>query len=395
MMNDEELINSEDKYLAPVYQKFQIILDKGSGCYIWDSSGKKYLDLMGGYGVSLLGHSNKTIVQAITNQANKLISCHGSFYNAERANAVLNINKITPKNLDNIYLCNSGAEAVEAALKLCKKHSKNKIISMSGSYHGKTIGSLSLTWNPKYKKSFQPLLDNVDFIPFGDADSLSKIDDNVAAVFLEVIQGENGVKFASVEYFNKLQEQCDKHNVLLVVDEIQTGLGRTGKMWAHEHYDLKPDILCIGKGLAGGMPVGVMISRSDMTNFSLGEHTTTFGGNPLTSSAINASIEYILQENIIDNAEKTGQIFLNGLEELKLKYDSIRDVRGLGLMIAIESKFPIKDILFDGLNNGLIMLYSGRTILRFLPSLTLNESQVASSLQILDQLFQNSQKKVK
>ncbi|NSL75497.1 MAG: aspartate aminotransferase family protein [Thaumarchaeota archaeon] len=394
-MNDEELINSEDKYLAPVYQKFQIILDKGSGCYMWDSSGKKYLDLMGGYGVSLLGHSNKTIVQAITNQANKLISCHGSFYNAERANAVLNINKITPKNLDNIYLCNSGAEAVEAALKLCKKHSKNKIISMSGSYHGKTIGSLSLTWNPKYKKSFQPLLDNVDFIPFGDADSLSKIDDNVAAVFLEVIQGENGVKFASVEYFNKLQEQCDKHNVLLVVDEIQTGLGRTGKMWAHEHYDLKPDILCIGKGLAGGMPVGVMISRSDMTNFSLGEHTTTFGGNPLTSSAINASIEYILQENIIDNAEKTGQIFLNGLEELKLKYDSIRDVRGLGLMIAIESKFPIKDILFDGLNNGLIMLYSGRTILRFLPSLTLNESQVASSLQILDQLFQNSQKKVK
>ena len=394
-MNDEELINSEDKYLAPVYQKFQIILDKGSGCYMWDSSGKKYLDLMGGYGVSLLGHSNKTIVQAITNQANKLISCHGSFYNAERANAVLNINKITPKNLDNIYLCNSGAEAVEAALKLCKKHSKNKIISMSGSYHGKTIGSLSLTWNPKYKKSFQPLLDNVDFIPFGDADSLSKIDDNVAAVFLEVIQGENGVKFASVEYFNKLQEQCDKHNVLLVVDEIQTGLGRTGKMWANEHYDLKPDILCIGKGLAGGMPVGVMISRSDMTNFSLGEHTTTFGGNPLTSSAINASIEYILQENIIDNAEKTGQIFLNGLEELKLKYDSIRDVRGLGLMIAIESKFPIKDILFDGLNNGLIMLYSGRTILRFLPSLTLNESQVASSLQILDKLFQNSQKKVK
>ena len=394
-MNDEELINSEDKYLAPVYQKFQIILDKGSGCYVWDSSGKKYLDLMGGYGVSLLGHSNKTIVQAITNQANKLTSCHGSFYNAERANAVLNINKITPKNLDNIYLCNSGSEAVEAALKLCKKHSKNKIISMSGSYHGKTIGSLSLTWNPKYKKSFQPLLDNVDFIPFGDADSLSKIDDNVAAVFLEVIQGENGVKFASVEYFNKLQEQCDKHNVLLVVDEIQTGLGRTGKMWAHEHYDLKPDILCIGKGLAGGMPVGAMISRSDMTNFSLGEHTTTFGGNPLTSSAINASIEYILQENIIDNAEKTGRIFLNGLEELKSKYDSIRDVRGLGLMIAIESKFPIKDILFDGLNNGLIMLYSGRTILRFLPSLTLNESQVTSSLQILDKLFQNSQKKVK
>ena len=192
-----------------------------------------------------------------------------------------------------------------------------------------------------------------------------------------------------------LRKICDQNDIIFIFDEVQTGIGITGKMWAHEHYDLKPDILCIGKGLAGGMPVGAMISRSDMTNFSLGEHTTTFGGNPLTSSAINASIEYILQENIIDNAEKTGQIFLNGLEELKSKYDSIRDVRGLGLMIAIESKFPIKDILFDGLNNGLIMLYSGRTILRFLPSLTLNESQVALSIQILDKLFQNSQKKVK
>ena len=393
-MNDEELINSEDQYLAPVYQKFPIVLDKGDDCYVWDSSGKKYLDLMGGYGVSLLGHSNNQIVQAISNQAKKLTSCHGSFYNEERAKAVLNINKITPNNLDNIYLCNSGSEAIEAALKLCKKHSKNNIISMSGSYHGKTIGSLSLTWNPKYKKSFQPLLDDVDFIPFGDVDSLSNINDDTGAVFLEVIQGENGVKFASDEYFKQLQEQCEKYDVLLVIDEIQTGLGRTGKMWAHEHYGLKPDILCIGKGLAGGMPVGVMISRSDMTNFSLGEHTTTFGGNPLTSSAINASIEYIINENIITNAEKTGKLFLNGLEELNSEYHFIRDIRGIGLMIAIESKFPIKDILFNGLNNGLIMLYSGRTILRFLPSLTLTESHVNSALQILNKLFKDFQNKV-
>jgi len=165
-------------------------------------------------------------------------------------------------------------------------------------------------------------------------------------------------------------------------------------MWAHEHYGLKPDILCIGKGLAGGMPVGVMISRSDMTNFSLGEHTTTFGGNPLTSSAINASIEYIINENIITNAEKTGKLFLNGLEELNSEYHFIRDIRGIGLMLAIESKFPIKDILFNGLNNGLIMLYSGRTILRFLPSLTLTESHVNSALQILNKLFKDFQNKV-
>ena len=390
-MNSEEIISSEDNLLAPVYQKFPIIIEKGSGCYVWDSSGKKYLDLMGGYGVSLLGHSNENIVQAITNQVNKLTSCHGSFYNEERAKAVININKITPKNLDNIYLCNSGTEAIEAALKLCKKHSKNNIISMSGSYHGKTIGSLSLTWNPKYKKSFQPLLDHIDFIPFGEDDFLSKIDDNTSAIFLEVIQGENGVKFASIEYFKKLQEQCDKHNVLLVVDEIQTGLGRTGKMWAHEHYGLKPDILCIGKGLAGGLSVGAMISRSDMTNFSLGEHTTTFGGNPLTSSTINASIDYILKENLIERAGKMGNYFLERLSQLESEYDSVRDFRGLGLMLAVESKFSIKDILFDGLNNGLIMLYSGRTILRFLPPLTIKELEINSALQILHKLFQNSQ----
>ncbi|MBH59250.1 MAG: aspartate aminotransferase family protein [Thaumarchaeota archaeon] len=391
-MNDKELIDIEDQYLAPVYQKFPIILDKGEDCYIWDSSGKKYLDLMAGYGVSLLGHSNERIVKAISDQAKQLTSCHGSFYNEQRANASININKITPKHLNNIYLCNSGAEAVEAALKLCKKHSKDKIISMSGSYHGKTIGSLSLTWSPKYKKSFQPLLDDVDFIPFGDSDSLSKITSDTGAVFLEVIQGENGVKFASVEYFKQLQEQCKKHDVLLVVDEIQTGLGRTGKMWAHEHYGLIPDILCIGKGLAGGMPVGAMISRKDSTNFSLGEHTTTFGGNPLTSSAINASIEFLSANNVVENAAKSGQIFLNGLKKLKSEYDSIRDVRGLGLMLALESKFPIKNILFDGLNNGLIMLYSGRTTLRFLPPLTLTETQVNSALQILDTLHNNSKK---
>ena len=391
-MNDKELIDTEDQNLAPVYQKFPIVLEKGDDCYVWDSSGKKYLDLMAGYGVSLLGHSNEKIVQAISDQAKQLTSCHGSFYNEQRARASININKITPKHLDNIYLCNSGAEAVEAALKLCKKHSKNKIISMSGSYHGKTIGSLSLTWSPKYKKSFKPLLDDVDFISFGSSDSLSEINDETGAVFLEVIQGESGVKFASVEYFKQLQEQCTKHNVLLVVDEIQTGLGRTGKMWAHEHYGLVPDILCMGKGLAGGMPVGAMISRSDSTNFSLGEHTTTFGGNPLTSSAINASIEFLLSNNIINNAEQSGEIFLNGLKKLKSEYDSVRDVRGLGLMLALESKFPIKDLLFDGLNNGLIMLYSGRTILRFLPPLTLNEAQVNSALQILNTLLQNSKK---
>ena len=345
--------------LSPVYQKFPIVLEKGNGCYVWDLDGKQYLDLMGGYGVSLVGHSNEKVVEAIYNQATKLISCHGSFYNEQRSKTVKKLHKITPKHLDNIYLCNSG----KAALKLCKKNSTNKIMSMSGSYHGKTIGSLSLTWNPKYKKSFKPLLDNIEFITFGSVESLDQIDENTGSVFLEVIQGESGVKFASNEYFIKLQEQCNKNNVLLVVDEIQTGLGRTGKMWAHEHYGLKPDILCIGKGLAGGLPVGAILYRSDLLNFSLGEHTTTFGGNPLTSAATNATIDYLLNENLVDNAAKIGEIFLNGLSDLRSKYDFIRDVRGLGLMIAVESRFPIKDILYDALSHGLIMLYSGKNIM--------------------------------
>ena len=388
-MNSEEIIHFEDTLLSPVYQKFPIVLEKGSGCYVWDLDGKKYLDLMGGYGVSLVGHSNDKVVEAIYNQATKLTSCHGSFYNEQRSKTVQKLHKITPKHLDNIYLCNSGTEAIEAALKLCKKNSTNKIISMSGSYHGKTIGSLSLTWNPKYKKSFKPLLDNIEFITFGSIESLDQIDENTGSVFLEVIQGEGGVKFASNEYFIKLQEQCNKNNVLLVIDEIQTGLGRTGKMWAHEHYGLKPDILCIGKGLAGGLPVGAMLYRSDLSNFSLGEHTTTFGGNPLTSAATNATIDYLLNENLVDNAEKIGEIFLNGLSDLMSKYDFIRDVRGLGLMIAIESRFPIKDILYDALNHGLIMLYSGRNILRLLPPIILTENEVKESLEILSTIFQN------
>ena len=388
-MNNEKIIHSEDTLLSPVYQKFPIILEKGHGCHVWDSNGKQYLDLMGGYGVSLVGHSNEKVVEAISVQAAKLTSCHGSFYNEERSKTVQNLDKISPKYLDNIYLCNSGAEAIEAALKLCKKNSTNKIISMNGAYHGKTIGSLSLTWNPKYKKSFKPLLDNIEFIPFGSIESLDQINENTGSIFLEVIQGESGVKFASNEYFAKLQDQCNKNNVLLVVDEIQTGLGRTGKMWAHEHYGLKPDILCIGKGLAGGLPVGAMLFRSDLSNFSLGEHTTTFGGNPLTSAATNATIDYLLTENLIDNAAKIGKIFLNGLFDLQSNYDFIRDVRGLGLMIAIESKFPIKDILYDALSHGLIMLYSGRNVIRFLPSLILTENDVKKSLEILNLIFKN------
>ena len=186
-MNNEEIIHFEDTLLSPVYQKFPIILEKGNGCYVFDSNGKQYLDLMGGYGVSLVGHSNENVVEAISNQAAKLTSCHGSFYNEQRSKTVQNLHKISPKHLDNIYLCNSGAEAIESALKLCKKNSTNKIISMNGAYHGKTIGSLSLTWNPKYKKSFKPLLDNIEFIPFGSIESLDHIDESTGSIFLEAV----------------------------------------------------------------------------------------------------------------------------------------------------------------------------------------------------------------
>lgn len=381
---------SEDNYLGNLYQRFPINLSKGKGAIVWDVSGNEYIDCMGGYGVALIGHCNDRVVNAIKNQSEKLITCHMSIYNNVRLEFLEKMSEILPKKLSKIFFSNSGAESTEAALKFSRKFTgKSGIIAMSGGYHGKTFGALSVTHNEKYRKSFQPLLEGVKFVPYSNPSKIEEsLDDSIGTVIIEPIQGETGIIVPSDGVLQQIRKICDQNNLVLIFDEIQTGLGRTGRMWAGEHWSTTPDIMCLAKGIAGGLPMGLTLCKPEILDaMKVGEHSSTFAGNPLSCSAGIATIESIIEENLVENAAKVGNIFKNGLFQLKENHRIVRDVRGLGLMLALELRFDIKDILFDGIKEGLLMLYSGRNIIRLLPPLVLDEVKVAKTLSIMDKLL--------
>ncbi|HEY8523082.1 MAG TPA: aspartate aminotransferase family protein [Nitrososphaeraceae archaeon] len=381
---------SEDNYLGNLYQRFPINISKGKGAIVWDVSGNEYIDCMGGYGVALIGHCNDRVVNAIKNQSEKLITCHMSIYNNVRLEFLEKMSKISPKKLSKIFFSNSGAESTEAALKFSRKFTgKSGIIAMSGGYHGKTFGALSVTHNEKYRKSFQPLLEGVKFVPYSNPSKIEEsLDDSIGTVIIEPIQGETGIIVPSDGVLQQIRKICDQNNLVLIFDEIQTGLGRTGRMWAGEHWSTTPDIMCLAKGIAGGLPMGLTLCKPEILDaMKVGEHSSTFAGNPLSCSAGIATIESIIEENLVENAAKVGNIFKNGLFQLKENHRIVRDVRGLGLMLALELRFDIKDILFDGIKEGLLMLYSGRNIIRLLPPLVLDEVKVAKTLSIMDKLL--------
>jgi acetylornithine/LysW-gamma-L-lysine aminotransferase len=383
-------VSEEDKYLANVYQRFPLTLVKGKGAKVWDANGKEYIDCMGGYGVALVGHCNDKVVKAIKEQADKLITCHSSCYNDVRLEFLRKLISLAPKGLGKTYLCNSGAEASESAIKIARKYtSKHGIIAMVGSFHGKTMGALSITYAEKYRKAFDPLLQGVKFVPFGDATKLGEaIDDSIGAIIVEPIQGESGIHVAPEGYLQKVREICDKRGIVLIFDEIQSGLGRTGKLWAGEHWNVAPDIMCLAKGIAGGVPMGAALARNDvMDSLKLGEHSSTFGGNPLACAAGRATLECIVDDGLMNNANKVGKYFKEGLIALKDKHKIIREVRGLGLMLAAELRFEVKDVLFDGIKEGLLMLYSGKNIIRLLPPLVIDEHAVSNALTIMDKVL--------
>ena len=385
---------TEDQYLGNLYQRFPVTIEKGLGAHVWDTSNKEYIDCMGGYGVALVGHRNERVVNAIKSQIDKIITVHSSLYSKTMEEFLETLFKAAPKGLTQAHLNNSGAEAIEAAMKFARKFTGKKgMVAMNGSYHGKSMGALSLTFNPKYRKSFQPLVDKVTFSPFGNIESLrEKIDDDTAFVILEPIQGESGIHVAPDGFLQDVRKLCDDNEILLIFDEIQSGLGRTGRMWASEHWDTAPDILCIAKGIAGGVPMGVTMVRPDILDcINKGEHSSTFGGNPLSCAAGTATLQALTQDGLIDNAEKMGELFRDGLERLKEKHTIIREIRGKGLMIGIELKFEVKDILMEGIEKNLLLLYSGRNILRLLPPLVISEEDVTSSLEILDELLTNEE----
>ena len=387
---------SEDKFLGNLYQRFPVTVDRGLGAHVWDTNNKEYIDCMGGYGVALLGYRNERVTNALKSQLDKIITVHSSLYSKTREEFLEELFKVAPKKLSQVHLNNSGAEAIEAAMKFARKFTgKTEMVAMNGSYHGKSMGALSITFNPKYRKSFKPLVEKVSFSPFGDIEKLREtVNDQTAFVILEPIQGESGIHVAPEGFLQNVRKLCDEKNILLIYDEIQAGLGRTGKMWAHQHWETEPDILCLAKGIAGGVPMGATLVRSDILDcISKGEHSSTFGGNPLSCAAGTATLQALTQDKLVENSANMGKLFREGLDRLKEKHSVIREVRGKGLMIGIELKFEVRDILMEGIEKGLLLLYSGRNILRLLPPLVITEEDITKSLQILDELFTNEEKR--
>ena len=383
-------VEGEDSYLLNVYQRFPITVERGDGATIWDADGKKYIDCMGGYGVGIIGYSNKKVIAAIEEQLKKIMVCHMSVYNNCRLRFLRKLTDIAPPDVTKIFFSNSGAESVEAALKFARKYSqKPGIISMYGGYHGKTFGAQSVTHNSKYRKSFVPLLNDIKFIPYGNVGSLiDAIDDKTGTVILEPIQGETGVILPPDGFLNSVRKVCDEKNIVLIFDEIQTGLGRTGKMWAGEHWETVPDIMCIAKGIAAGIPMGVTFLKPKVAEaMRVGEHSSTFAGNPIACAAGNAVLDVISEDNLVKRAAEIGNHFKCGLLELKERHPIIREIRGLGMMLAMEMRFDVRDILLDGIKNGLLMLYSGRNIIRLLPPLIMDKDMVDQALSVMDSLL--------
>ena len=387
---------SEDQFMGNLYQRFPVTIEKGVGAHVWDIDGKEYIDCMGGYGVALVGHQNQRVNNAIKEQLDKIITVHSSLYNKTREEFLKMLIGLAPKGLTQVHLNNSGAEAIEAAIKFARKFTGKKgMVAMKGSYHGKSFGALSLTFGPKYRKPFEPLVEKVSFASFGDIESLrSVIDDETAFVILEPIQGESGIIVAPEGFLQEVRKLCDEKGILLIFDEIQAGLGRTGRLWACDHWNTAPDILCLAKGIAGGVPMGATLVRPDiLASMNKGEHSSTFGGNPISCAAGIAALKALTEDGLIENSEKMGKIFREGLEKLKEKHTMIREIRGKGLMIGIEMKFEIKDILMGLIKEGILMLYSGRNILRILPPLVISEDDITKVLHVLDSILTKEEQK--
>lgn len=381
---------TEDEFMGSLYQRFPVTIEKGLGAHVWDINGREYIDCMGGYGVALVGHRNPRVVNAIMTQADKIITVHSSLYNKTREEFLENLIKLAPKGLSQVHLNNSGAEAIEAAIKFARKFTGKKgMVAMKGSYHGKSMGALSLTFNPKYRKNFEPLVEQVSFATFGNIESLrSTVSDDTAFVIMEPIQGEGGINVAPDGFLQDVRKLCDEKGILLVFDEIQAGLGRTGRLWACQHWDTTPDIMCLAKGIAGGVPMGATLVKPEiLAAMSKGEHSSTFGGNPLSCAAGIATLKALTEDKLVENADEMGKVFREGLERLKEKHNIIREIRGKGLMIGVELKFEVKDVLMDGIQNNILMLYSGRNILRLLPPLVIDKIDIAKVLEVLDKLL--------
>ena len=378
-MNSSDIRMIEDAHSARFYARRPIAIVNGKGALVFDAEGKEYVDCAGGYGTCVIGHAHPVVVEAIAQQAHKLISCHGSTYNDARASLLSRLVTILPAGLSRVFLSNSGAEAVECAIKLARKSTgRRKIVAIKGGFHGKTHGALSATWDSKYRKSFEPLVPDFVHIPFGNFEGAkSAVSNDTAAVLVEPIQGEGGIRVPPPDWLPLLRDLAQDAGALLVADEIQTGFGRTGRMFACDHFGVIPDIMCLGKGIASGLPMGVTAASDRTMGFmAVGEHSSTFGGNPVVCAAAEATIRVLLEEQLVENAAKVGTHFKDELLGMQRELRIIREVRGLGLMLGAEMRFDVYSILQSTLQNGVLLLDAGRNVLRFLPPLSIRHEHV-------------------
>ena len=393
-MNEKEIVETEEKLMANVYAKKPIVVTRGEGALVWDINNKQYIDCTGSYGVCIVGHCHPRVVEAVKRQAETLISCHASFYNDARSKLLEKLSQIAPDGLDQIHLSNSGTESVECALKLARKSSgKPEIIALMGAYHGKTMGALSATWDKKYREPFKPLVPEFKHVPPDDVNKMKEaITEKTAAILVEPIRGEGGVRVLSNSYLQGLREICDEKHVLLVFDEVQTGFGRTGKNFACEHSGAIPDIICLAKSVAGGLPIGVTMAKKEvMSTLKVGEHTSTFGGNPLVCAAAAAAIDVLVEEKLAERAAQLGSYFKGKLASLQSNSKIIREVRGLGLMIGVELRFDVLNILNKSMNNGVLILDAGKNVLRFLPPLVIEKEQIDTVICVLDRAIKEEE----
>lgn len=367
--------NIEDQYGLNLFTKRGIILVRGEKARVWDDTGKEYIDCTSGHGVAGIGHANPAVVDALTEQAKTLITCTGSFYNPVRAQLMEKLISISPSSLSKVFLCNSGTESVEAALKFARLSSgKKEFITAMRGFHGRTMGALSATYNPKYRTNFEPLVPGFHFVPFNNYDAILKtVNNNTAGILLEVIQGEGGVHSGTHEYFSQVQNLCNERNIFLIIDEVQTGFGRTGKLFACEHFDIQPDILCLSKAIAGGFPMGAVLC-SEKVKISIGKHGTTFGGNPLACAVSLATLDVILKNNLVQESEEKGKYFSDKFVKYDLKI--VREVRQIGLMIGIELKEKSQKHINDLQNDGILVLAAGQSVIRLLPPLIISYEEI-------------------
>lgn len=394
-MNMKEYIDEAEAALLHTYNRYQIVWEKGDGMYMYDIEGKKYLDFVAGIAVFALGYNNKAYNDALKAQIDKVIHTSNYYYNIPAIEAAKKLKAVS--GMDRVFFTNSGAEAVEGALKAARKyaflrdgHTDHEIIAMNHSFHGRTMGALAVTGNPHYREAFEPLIGNIKFADFNDFESVrAQVMDKTCAVILETVQGEGGIYPAEETFLRQVRALCDERDILLVLDEIQCGMGRTGTMFAWQRYGIKPDIMTSAKAIGCGVPVGafMMTERVAQQSLTSGDHGTTYGGNPLACAAISKVIDLFDEQDILANVNETGAYLYEKLDGLAARHDHIKAHRGVGLMQGLECDMPVSEIINRAIEKGLLLINAGTNIIRFIPPLIVTKTDVDNMIGIVDACF--------